>query len=82
MENGRRCNEMVVERMKWKQCPQCARWFIANRKQMYCSPICGQRFRTTLARLEREKEQEKYKPIRYMSKGGEMYERSYHGQTY
>lgn len=63
------------KQVTWRQCPYCARWFISHGRQVYDKPICGQRFRTTLARLEREKEKERYKPIRYMSKGGEMYAR-------
>lgn len=26
---------------RWKQCPYCARWFIANGRQIYCDPFMG-----------------------------------------
>lgn len=59
--------------VKWKQCPMCARWFIANGRQVYDTPKCRNAFNAKLNRLRMEKEKTNY---HYMSKGGVMYERS------
>lgn len=59
--------------VKWKQCPYCATWFVANRRQVYCKPICGQRYRSLIAQVEREIEKEKYHPLHYVSIKGDMY---------
>lgn len=53
----------------------CATWFIANKRQVYCKPICGQRFRSLLDQVEREIEKEKFPPVHYVSVKGEMYVR-------
>ena len=59
--------------VNWKQCPYCARWFIANHgKQIYDSKKCRNSFNSKLNRLRMEKEKTNY---HYMSKGGEMYDR-------
>ena len=53
----------------WKQCPYCARWFIANGRQIYDTPKCRNAFNAKLNRLRNQKE------VSYISIGGQMYER-------
>lgn len=55
---------------RWKQCPYCARWFIANKRQIYDTPKCRQNFNAKLNRLRNETS------YHYVSIRGEMYERS------
>lgn len=54
---------------RWKQCPYCARWFIANKRQIYDTPKCRQNFNAKLNRLRNETN------YHYVSIRGEMYER-------
>lgn len=75
MGNWRGSDGLVAQKVTWRQCPYCARWFIAHYRQVYDNPICGQRYRSMIVRLEKELEEEKYKPIHYASIKGEMYER-------
>ena len=55
---------------RWKQCPYCARWFIANKRQIYDTPKCRNNFNAKLNRLRNETS------YHYVSIRGEMYERS------
>ena len=57
--------------VNWKQCPYCARWFIANGRQIYCRPQCRNNFNSKLARLRAEKDKSNY---HYVSIKGVMYE--------
>ena len=57
--------------IKWRQYPYCARWFIANGRQIYDSPRCRNNFNSKLARLRAEKDKYNY---HYVSIRGEMYE--------
>lgn len=56
--------------VKWRQCPYCARWFIANKRQIYDTPKCRNNFNAKLNRLRNETS------YHYVSIRGEMYERS------
>ena len=58
--------------IKWRQCPYCARWFIANGRQIYDTPKCRNAFNAKLYRLRMEKEKTNY---HYVSIKGVMYER-------
>ena len=57
--------------VKWRQCPYRARWFIANKRQIYDTPKCRNAFNSKLARLRAEKEKTDY---HYVSIKGVMYE--------
>ena len=57
--------------VKWRQCPWCARWFIANGRQIYDRPQCRNAFNSKLARLRAEKDKSNY---HYVSIKGVMYE--------
>ena len=60
------------KQVTWRQCPYCARWFIANGRQIYDKPKCRNAFNAKLNRLRQEKEKTNY---HYISIGGEMYDR-------
>ena len=62
---------MVVETrmIKWRQCPYCARWFVANGRQIYDTPKCRNNFNAKLNRLRNESN------YHYVSIKGVMYER-------
>lgn len=46
---------------RWKQCPYCARWFIAHGRQIYDTKKCQARYMYLLGRLEAKKEKERLK---------------------